>query len=107
MEASSVSTSASASAPLAAYVAAGGQSSRGATISDGARAAAEAAIAAAKEAATMGMSRGYNKVAMTDTRRFAGKDIQVGGLERCVWTLLWKGVQDKRGVRSSQEGECE
>ena len=52
----------------------------------------------------MGMSRGYNKVAMTDTRRFAGKDIQVGGLERCVWTLLWKGVQDKRGVRSSQEG---
>ena len=54
-----------------------------AVVSEGAKAAALAAIAAAKEAASMGMSRAYNKVAMTDTRRFAGKDIQV-----CVCGLM-------------------
>ena len=47
-------------------------------VSEGAREAAVAALAAAKEAASLGVARGYNKVAMTETRRFAGKDIQVG-----------------------------
>lgn len=42
-----------------------------------ARAAAAAALAAAKEASTGGVGRSYNKVTITETRRFAGKDLQV------------------------------
>eukprot|EP00879_Flechtneria_rotunda_P001421 GHRR01001574.1.p1 GENE.GHRR01001574.1~~GHRR01001574.1.p1 ORF type:complete len:355 (+),score=176.98 GHRR01001574.1:219-1283(+) len=41
------------------------------------RAAAAAALAAAKEGALGGVVKSYNKVTVTETRRFAGKDIQV------------------------------
>ena len=60
-------------------------------VSEGAREAAVAALAAAKEAASLGVARGYNKVAMTETRRFAGKDIQVRG------DIQWKGDMVDRG----------
>ena len=62
-----------------------------AAVSEGAREAAVAALAAAKEAASLGVARGYNKVAMTETRRFAGKDIQVRG------DIQWKGDMVDRG----------
>eukprot|EP00877_Chromochloris_zofingiensis_P003644 jgi/Chrzof1/13280/Cz07g27110.t1 len=42
-----------------------------------AKSAAAAAIAAAREAASAGIARGYNKVTVTETRKFAGKDIKV------------------------------
>lgn len=42
-----------------------------------AKAAAAAALAAAKEAASLGASKNYGKIAVTETRKFAGKDIQV------------------------------
>ncbi|WIA20388.1 hypothetical protein OEZ85_004809 [Tetradesmus obliquus] len=41
------------------------------------RAAAAAALAAAKEGALGGVVAGYNKVMLKETRRFAGKDIEV------------------------------
>lgn len=41
------------------------------------RAMAAAAMAAAKEAASLGASKLYNKVMVTETRKFAGKDLQV------------------------------
>ncbi|WIA40691.1 hypothetical protein OEZ86_004387 [Tetradesmus obliquus] len=41
------------------------------------RAAAAAALAAAKEGALGGVVSGYNKVTLKETRRFAGKDIEV------------------------------
>lgn len=49
-----------------------------------ARAAAAAALAAAKEAATGGVGRSYNKVTITETRRFAGKDLQVCCSSSCA-----------------------
>eukprot|EP00798_Chlamydomonas_sp_ICE-L_P003942 gene3942-14019_t len=45
--------------------------------SEEARESAAAAIQAAKEAASTGSSKSYGKVSVTETRRFAGKDIQV------------------------------
>ncbi len=51
-----------------------------AAVDSTARSAAAAALAAAKEAASVGVSRSYNKVQITETRRFAGKDIEVGRL---------------------------
>lgn len=41
------------------------------------KALAAAALTAAKEAASISGQRDYNKVSVTETRRFAGKDIQV------------------------------
>ncbi|GAX81876.1 hypothetical protein CEUSTIGMA_g9304.t1 [Chlamydomonas eustigma] len=49
----------------------------GSSISEAAKEAALSAINAAKEAASLGVARSYNKMAVTETRRFAGKDIQV------------------------------
>jgi hypothetical protein len=51
--------------------------------SSGLRAAAAAALAAAKEGALGGVVSNYNKVTLKETRRFAGKDIEV-----CYVTLL-------------------
>lgn len=47
------------------------------------RAAAAAALAAAKEGATGGVVKSYNKVTVTETRRFAGQDIQVSNVCTC------------------------
>ena len=58
-----------------AAAAAGGQA--GSSGVSAVRSAAAAALAAAKEAATGGVGRSYNKVTITETRRFAGKDLQV------------------------------
>lgn len=41
------------------------------------RSVAAAAIKAAKEAASLGVAKSYNKVAVTETRKFAGKEIEV------------------------------
>jgi hypothetical protein len=46
--------------------------------SEAALAAAAAALAAARTATSVGAARTQGKVTVTETRRFAGKDIQVG-----------------------------
>lgn len=58
---------------------AGQGASNGWHVSEEAKAGAAAALAAAKEAASLGSARSYNKVAVTQTRRFAGQDVQVRG----------------------------
>ncbi len=70
-------------------------------ISDRSLAAASAALAAAKEAASLGVARSYNKVSVTETRRFAGKDIQVGRFKR-----LWK-IWNLKTVENWEFKECE
>jgi hypothetical protein len=62
-------------APSSSEAAAAGQA--GSSGVSAVRSAAAAALAAAKEAATGGVGRSYNKVTITETRRFAGKDLQV------------------------------
>ncbi|KAG1672769.1 hypothetical protein FOA52_002757 [Chlamydomonas sp. UWO 241] len=65
---------ASSSAPEAP---AAGKAAASSSSTAAARAGAAAAIAAAKEAASLGAARSYGKVSVTETRRFAGKDIEV------------------------------
>jgi hypothetical protein len=61
----------------------------------GLRAAAAAALAAAKEGALGGVVSNYNKVTLKETRRFAGKDIEVcflvtqRSLSACVMCHVW------------------
>jgi hypothetical protein len=55
------------------------------------RAAAAAALAAAKEGATGGVVKSYNKVTVTETRRFAGQDIQVSNV--CTWHAFGSASQ--------------
>ena len=46
-------------------------------VDEEARSIASSAIRAAKEAASMGVAKSYNKLAVTETRKFAGKEIEV------------------------------
>lgn len=73
-----------------AAAAAGGQA--GSSGVSAVRSAAAAALAAAKEAATGGVGRSYNKVTITETRRFAGKDLQVRS-----WLALERGRPPHKG----------
>jgi hypothetical protein len=82
-----------------------GSSKAAAAAGDGAsvaRAAAAAALAAAKEAATGGVGRSYNKVTITETRRFAGKDLQV----RVSRQGKGKGKQQATQVTSGSRQAC-
>jgi hypothetical protein len=55
----------------------GGASSSSREVNEESRSMAAAAIKAAKEVASLGVAKSYNKVAVTETRKFAGKEIEV------------------------------
>jgi len=65
------------------------------------RAAAAAALAAAKEGASGGVVKSYNKVTVTETRRFAGQDIQVSTICICCQGNSICLCQGKQTVKHS------